>query len=454
MKGTSRLTSVVLEGARDLTPLARQLRDVKRPFCWLDSSRQADGLGSKTVLAVVGTTAFANGRSCRAGDSTRDCVERMRTLFGRDCTEHRQESSNVDGFVGGWVGYLSYEAMIDFDSAFPGRDDILPFPRIWFRRTEQGVTVDHEGNTTTIWAWGEPGLGQKRVEAMRNLLSEQMPNRPAGSWQADLGSLDRGWHERSVDDILSRISSGEIYQANLTSPILVDANGDSLALFERLREVSPGDFAAYVDWPGLTAVGSSPELFFSIRGDRITARPMKGTRPAGDSTKEQQRYQEELSQSEKDRAENLMIVDLLRNDIGRVAKTGSVETPSLFSIETYATVIQMTSTVTGVLEAGQDVFSAMAALHPPGSMTGAPKVQATKVICDLEPQPRGLYSGCFGLIDWSGDADFNVVIRSLVRWQDRWQWAVGGGIVADSIASDEWLEALQKISGLTTTAEQ
>lgn len=455
MKTTSRLSSVVLEGALDLSPLARHLHAKKRPFTWMDSSRQLDGLGSKTVLAVVGPTAFSNGRSCRSTDATPDCVDRMRTLFKRDRAKHPFELSRPSGFVGGWVGYLTYEAMIDFDSAFPGRDGLLPFPRIWFQRTEQGVTVDYERETTTIWAWGRPSFAGERVEELQRWLTDDKPpTRPAGNWRVDLDSLDRDWHKESVHDILSRVSSGEIYQANLTSPITVTGNGDSLGLFETLREASPGDFAAYVDWPGLVAVGSSPELFFSIRGNQITARPMKGTRPAGDSEQEQQTYREELSRSEKDRAENLMIVDLLRNDIGRVAETGSVETPSLFSIETYATVIQMTSTVTGLLDGEKDVFSVMAALHPPGSMTGAPKVQATKVIRRLEPNPRGLYSGCFGLIDWNGDADFNVVIRSLIRWRDRWQWAVGGGIVSDSVPSEEWREALQKISGLLSLTEQ
>ncbi len=181
-------------------------------------------------------------------------------------------------------------------------------------------------------------------------------------------------------------------------------------------------------------------------------RPMKGTRPRANEPEADAVLRAALERSEKDRAENVMIVDLMRNDLGRIAEVGSVEVPALFTIEDYATVFQMTSSVRARLETGADVFSVFDALHPPGSMTAAPKIRATETIRELAPKPRGIYSGCLGFIDWSGDAVFNVVIRTLIAREDEASWSVGGGIVADSSAHEEYQEALDKLAGAAREA--
>ena len=440
----------VLPQARDLAPLAGALWLRRRRFAWFDSALQRPEQGDVSILCETDRTAFALGRSCRRTDACPDCVSLLRTRFAEEARLFPQQSDDEPlGFTGGWVGYLAYEAQIDFDPAFPDRDDLLPYPRVWFFGADRGVTVDHRSSQTVIWEWCRPGAEQIWLDFASEAL-----DRPATTtqsfWDAQLPrpALDRQWHTECVHEILERIAHGDIYQANLTAPVRPTGATDVFGLYQRLREVTAGDYSAFASWPGVAVCSTSPELFFQIDGNLISARPMKGTQRRGVTTEEDRENKAHLARSAKDRAENLMIVDLLRNDIGRVADTGTVAVPSLFSVEEYATVFQMTSTIEARLAPGNDVFSVLGALFPPGSMTGAPKVEATRVIRSLEPEPRGLYSGCMGFVDWSGDARFNVVIRTLVKDPSGMSWAVGGGIVADSTAELEYAEALQKLSGL------
>jgi anthranilate/para-aminobenzoate synthase component I len=217
-------------------------------------------------------------------------------------------------------------------------------------------------------------------------------------------------------------------------------------LFASLLARNPVDHAAWVKLPDFELLSASPERFLSIRDREAILRPMKGTRrlEGSDETK----ILRELGESIKDRAENVMITDLARNDLGRVCEPGSVRVASLFEVERYASVAQMTSTVRGELRAGLDVWNALAAAFPPGSMTGAPKIEACRMIRELEQGPRGLYGGVLGWVEPNGDAEFSVVIRSLQVRGDEARWDIGGGIVHDSRADAEWDEAWAKFVAL------
>jgi anthranilate/para-aminobenzoate synthase component I len=204
-------------------------------------------------------------------------------------------------------------------------------------------------------------------------------------------------------------------------------------------------FASYLELPEVSVVGASPERFLRVEPDgRVESRPIKGTRPRGRDPVEDGRLREELARSEKDRAENLMIVDLVRNDLGRVCAAGSVEVPGLFAIEDYASVFQMVSTVRGRLAPGRDALDLVRASFPPGSMTGAPKIAAIRLLDRLERGRRGIYSGAIGWLDARGGADLSVVIRTLVVRGSRALVQVGAGIVADSDPAAEWRESLDK----------
>jgi len=263
---------------------------------------------------------------------------------------------------------------------------------------------------------------------------------PAGAWAARPRPLaERSLHEAAVGQALEHILAGDIYQANFTFQAEVATAGHPLALYAAIRP------RARAGWGGVVFTGEhwllsfSPELFFTLEAGRVTARPMKGTAPAGTDP-------EALRGDPKQRAENLMIVDLLRNDLSRLSKPGTVKVPALFEVETYPTVLQMTSTVVGELEDGRTGVDLVETIFPCGSVTGAPKIRAMEIIASLEGERRGPYTGSIGRLAPDGEAAFNVAIRTLVLrdGESVARLGLGSGIVADSVAADEWRECLAK----------
>lgn len=251
--------------------------------------------------------------------------------------------------------------------------------------------------------------------------------------------------------VIEYIRAGDIYQANLTFPLTGTIAGDPLALYAALRERQPPRHGAFVALsPDQTLLSLSPELFFAIEDGVIRARPMKGTAPRGGTPQEDTAFADGLRASEKDRAENLMIVDLLRNDLGRLAEIGSVEVTDLFTIEPYATLFQMTSGITARLKPGTTLRALFGALFPCGSVTGAPKIRAMQIIHALEEGPRGAYCGAIGHITPEGDARFNVAIRTAILDNaGNITLNVGSGVVYDSLAEAEYEECWLKARFLT-----
>ncbi|MCA9565797.1 MAG: chorismate-binding protein, partial [Myxococcales bacterium] len=355
-----------LEYACDLANLAATVDRDQDSWCWLDSGLQREGQGRVSILARASRTVIAAGRSCRSVDAISDLPARLRDLL--KAGRHRREGSLgriVGPFVGGWIGYFTYESMIDFDPAFPGREDDLPYPRFWLRECDEGISVDHSTGQTVLWRWVESTASSDLSNPIFDHWEEVLSS-PAGSVEPatridiegrgpslELVESDfAAAYQLNVRDILERIAAGEVYQVNLTAPVWLDGAVSGCSNFKRLREVCPSDYTAFLRWPGIEAWVTSPELFFSVSGQVAEARPMKGTRPAVADEGRNRARAEELSGSEKDRAENVMIVDLYRNDLGRVAKVGTVDVPELFAVEQYETVLQMTSTVRAELRDG------------------------------------------------------------------------------------------------------
>jgi aminodeoxychorismate synthase component I len=263
------------------------------------------------------------------------------------------------------------------------------------------------------------------------------------------GAMDADRHAKAVAEIQARIAAGDVYQACLTARREVRFDGDPFVLAGALRTLNPAPFGCLLQLPDATLVGSSPERFLRIGLDRwVESRPIKGTRPRGGDPARDRALRAELAGSAKDRAENVMIVDLVRNDLGRVCEVGSVHVPELFAIEPYQTVFQLVSTVRGRLTPEVDAFDAVRVAFPPGSMTGAPKRAAMRLLARLEPDRRGLYSGAFGYVDARGSCELAVTIRSIVLSGGRAFVHSGGGIVADSEAGAEWAEAADKARAL------
>lgn len=248
-----------------------------------------------------------------------------------------------------------------------------------------------------------------------------------------------------IEKAQQHIAAGDIYQLCLTNQISMDTEVDPLTVFLKLRETNPAPYSALVRIGALTLVSSSPEQFLQVSKDgQISTKPIKGTRPRGLDPELDQEIADGLRADTKERAENLMIVDLMRNDIGKVSQVGSVAVPKLFDIESYATVHQLVSTVTGRLAEGQTAWSAVLAAFPGGSMTGAPKIRAMELIRDFENGPRGVYSGCVGYLAGDGSAEFAMVIRSIAFEAGKATIGVGGGITIDSDPQTELEETKLK----------
>ena len=295
-----------------------------------------------------------------------------------------------------------------------------------------------------IQAWF--GLFKNFREIASDVVASLLPD-PAGSWISGLRpSISRSDYSRAFATVQEYIRAGDIYQANLTFPLTAEYAGDPLALYAALRKRASAGYGGVI-WTGQTHYLSfSPELFFALKDRRVTTKPMKGTAQRQSDPVMDAAIVEYLRTDPKQRAENLMIVDLLRNDLSRVCAPGTVAVPALFHIESFPTVHQMTSTVTGMLNNGADAVDVIKALFPCGSITGAPKIRAMQIVEEVEVAPRGIYCGSIGRIDAHGDAAFNVAIRTFTVRDATKSLSVGlgSGVVADSIEADEWAECLAK----------
>lgn len=324
------------------------------------------------------------------------------------------------------AGFLSYELGLAFEARLA---PLLPpqtgFPLLWLGVYDAPVELDR----LAAWRW----------------LLKQAPRDVVQADRIDF-SMTRAQYDAAFARVMDYIRAGDVYQINLTMLARFALTGDPLALYRDLCRSQPVAHGALMYTGEHHVLSLSPELFVENRGGRIVTRPMKGTAPRGRTPAEDETIKCELKADEKSRAENLMIVDLLRNDIGRLAEIGSVEVESLFSIETYRSLHQMTSTVAARLRPGFGIGGVLRALFPCGSVTGAPKIRAMQIIDEVEAEPRGLYTGSVGHIAPNGDFAFNVAIRTaIVDGDGRGEIGIGGGIVADSKVDAEYDECLLKL---------
>ena len=334
------------------------------------------------------------------------------------------------------AGFVAYEAASALDPALRTAAPTSPLPLLWFGLYRQRQTV-RPGQL-------EPGSGYA-----------------LSSWEP---SLDRQTYETAVERIREYAASGDTYQVNLTMPLRAAFSGDDRALYRDLCLGQRASFCAYMRVGDLSILSASPELFFSLKNGRLTTRPMKGTSARGRWLEEDVRLASALRESSKDRAENLMIVDLLRNDLGRVSQAGSVRVPALWELERYDTLWQMTSTVESLIRPDVELCDLLTALFPSGSVTGAPKVRTMEIISELEAHPRGVYTGCIGFLspgsrsEGAGggglrrvEAGFSVAIRTVIldRAEGRAEYGIGGGITHYSTPADEYEECLLKARVVT-----
>jgi para-aminobenzoate synthetase component I len=380
-------------------------------------------------------------------------------------------------FLGGVAGYIGYDYGAVLERLPPTRYDDLALPDIVLGLYDWVIAWDHQ--TGAAWLLSPGGtMDGDAVAARRRMVLDRL--RSAGAretaghapgtepWPrgapapaypsdaaADIGLRSTFTHRGYLDAVArvrEYIVAGDIFQANLSQRFQAPLREPPFALYRRLRRRNPAPFAAYLAFGDVTVLSASPERFLRLDPDRqVETRPIKGTRPRGLGPMHDAALGRALAESEKDRAENVMIVDLLRNDLSRVCRPGSVRVPELFALEQHPTVHHLVSTVLGELDPEADAVDLVRAAFPGGSITGAPKVRAMEIIAELEPTRRGVYCGSIGYLSAGGAMDTSIVIRTFVLRDGELFFQAGGGIVADSDPELEYRETLDKAAGLIGT---
>ncbi|HEX7082130.1 MAG TPA: aminodeoxychorismate synthase component I [Gammaproteobacteria bacterium] len=444
-----RITEIdyIAESTRRFHPL------LGRPWhVFLDSGHGGGEAGRYDILAAepyVTLTTRGGVTEIRAPHGTdvsgRDPIELLIERLGPPAARPPQVP-----FAGGAIGYLAYDLGRRFERLPTIAAADIDVPEMAVGLYDWACVVDHVERRT--WLVGA-GRDERTFDEWNDLVDALCPRDPpevkpftAGSTIAS--SFDFEGYRAAFERVKAHIRAGDCYQVNLTQRFEAAAQGHSWAAYADLRRRSPAPFAAYLGLPFAEILSSSPERFLKVAGGRVETKPIKGTRPRAPDAAADRALADELRASSKDRAENVMIVDLLRNDLGKVCVPGSVRATKLFDIESFANVHHLVSTVEGRLRPDAHALDLVRGAFPGGSITGAPKLRAMEIIETLEPQRRTVYCGCIGYVGFDGDMDLNIAIRTLLRRGDRvYAWA-GGGIVADSEVEAEYRESLDKAAAL------
>lgn len=364
-------------------------------------------------------------------------------IEGKDFSAlEKKLSGNTGCFDNAWFGYLGYGLKDSLEKLTPETANWLQLPHLCMMRFGTIYQFDHEKRAVTCWSEKPSAQWPPARRKKDGYLPGVRALQPAMSKETYL---------KNAAEVIERIHSGDLYQANLTRKFIGSFSEapDAFTLFSKLCSVSPAPYSAFLQLGDVQVLSSSPELFLQIDANgRIRARPIKGTAPRdSDPVRDRQAY-ESLAKSSKDQAENLMIVDLMRNDLSRSCVAGSVKAEKLFEVTSHTAVHHMASTISGQKRPDCSTVAAVKACFPPGSMTGAPKITAMKLCSRLEERERGVYSGAIGWFGGDGSCELSVVIRTLIVQDDRFEFQVGGGIVADSTPEGELKEIVDKSRGI------
>jgi para-aminobenzoate synthetase component I len=360
-------------------------------------------------------------------------------------------------FQGGMIGFFGYDLAPRLERLPRRHPRSSRLPDIRMALYDTAVIIDAGSSTIELWGWDLTGEGrsaaEKRCWAWRESIERAIgvprPTRIRPSAFENLtSSFNRETYLATVDRVLDYIAAGDVFQVNLSQRYIATGRPEPLDLYLRLKAASPAPFAAFLHWDDLAVVSASPELFYLTHGDTLVTRPIKGTRARGREADDDRRLAAELCNSPKDRAELTMIVDLERNDLGRVCQYGSVVVVDPMKVESFAHVHHLVATVEGTIRPGAGPVDVVRAVFPGGSITGAPKIRAMEIIDELEPNRRSLYTGAIGYFSRGGASAFNIAIRTILVEGDHASFQVGGGIVADSDPEAEYEETLVKGRGM------
>lgn len=417
---------------------ARSL-DGKEPTFFLDGERPHSRAASHSFICL-----HPFGSLRIEGDEVRSPIPALRRYFSRWKGRMWKEFPH---FSGGGVGFLSYDFLNPRASKFP---------KVCLAMVRDLIVFDHEHRSMKLMTSLLPGsdgcfeaayeAACQRIESMREAVSQPLRQLPVRRFSINRFrySVSKEAFRKMVLKAKAYIRAGDIYQANLSQKITFDFKGDALSLYLRLRTLNPSPFSALLDFGKLKVVSSSPERLIKLTGRHCETRPIAGTRPAGKNFRESRKLSAELLLNEKERAEHLMLLDLERNDLGRVCEYKSVQVDEMMTLERYSHVMHIVSNVSGRLAADKDRFDLLEAVFPGGTITGCPKIRCMEIIEELEKENRGLYTGSIGYFDFNGNMDWNIVIRTLVLQGKKAFLQSGAGIVYDSLPEKEYEETLHK----------
>ena len=462
---------VILQLPADLdTPLSLYLKLANQPYsCLLESVVGGErfgrysfiGLPARTVLRVHGHFASIETQ----GLPVEQCSCDDPLVFIRDYLS-RFKAAHVPGlprFPGGLCGYFGYDTVryIEKKLATAHKPDQIGAPDILLMLTDELVVVDNLSGKLTLIIYADPMEDEAYLKAHRRLAelakllkkSAKPPRDVIGTGKPAESEFGEAAFKAAVERAKQYILDGDIMQVVLSQRMSRQFNAHPLSLYRALRGLNPSPYMFYYDMGGFHVVGSSPEILVRLEGDTVTVRPIAGTRPRGATREEDLRLEAELLADPKERAEHVQLMDLGRNDTGRVAQVGTVKVTENMSIERYSHVMHIVSNVEGKLKPGLNAMDVLRATFPAGTVSGAPKVRAMEIIDELEPTKRGIYAGAVGYVGFNGDMDVAIAIRTAVVKDKMLYVQAGAGIVADSVPDNEWEETRNKARAVIRAAE-
>ena len=398
----------------------------------------------KTLVTCAGKTLI----TCEDGSqeqSTEDPFQLLKEHLGPS-----QENMTGLPFCGGAMGYFAYDLGRYIENLPEKAVHDIPVPDMAIGIYDWVVVVDHHKRRSWLVTYGHNRNTLDQWQDLTQLFQNSKKRQPSGfnPQTGVISNFDKPSYARAFDRIKHYIREGDCYQVNLAQRFMIEVEGSIWDGYLQLRKINPAPFASFFNLPELMVLSSSPERFLKVTNGLVETRPIKGTRRRSGIAFEDKSLAVELLESEKDRAENLMIVDLLRNDLGKNCINGSVSVPKLFALETYATVHHLVSTVTGQLKPGRDAIDLLRGCFPGGSITGAPKLRSMEIIEELEPHRRNIYCGSIGYAGFDGNMDCNIAIRTMVYHANKMYCWAGGGIVYDSVMEAEYQECFDKAAAL------
>lgn len=437
------------DSARIFSVIADRLWSV-----FLDSGKPGSVQGRYDVMAAEPVVTFISKNGTTringpAGEyvSSNQPFSLIREVLG----EYQQQDSGNLPFTGGAIGYAGYGMArylpdLPYVSSAP-----YDMPDMCFGIYDWVFVVDHQEKKSWLCRHEGGRVTEQRWEELCTLFSSYQTDHPTSSFRVVgeiRSNISTEQYSVMFDRIQKYIHDGDCYQVNFAQKFTAGCIGDPWHAYVRLREINPSPYGAYINTPYGQVLSCSPERFLRLSNGVVETKPIKGTRSRSHIPQQDEMLRNELKNSAKDRAENLMIVDLLRNDLGKSCEPGSIEVPWLFKVESFARIHHMVSKVTGKMSSGNDAFSLLTGCFPGGSITGAPKYRAMEIIEELESGPRGIYCGSIGYIGFDGNMDTNIAIRTMIHQNGQIHFSAGGGIVADSNVESEYQETIDKASAM------